>query len=69
MLKGERVTIPEFELVSCPTIHLKDIRERRFSILDMYSRIADVPRDFLVANNITQEEAEEYFAGAEDFEW
>ncbi len=31
---GERVAIPEFEMVSCPAIRIADIRRRRFDIID-----------------------------------
>ena len=34
---GERVTIPMFEMIDCPTIRIADIRRRRFNIIDRHS--------------------------------
>lgn len=31
---GERVTVPEFEIVSCPTVRLTAIRRRRFDVIE-----------------------------------
>lgn len=36
---GERVTIPEFEIVSNPTIRIDDVKRRRFNLIDRNSRI------------------------------
>lgn len=33
-LKGNRITIPEFELVSNPTIKITDIKRRVFNVID-----------------------------------
>lgn len=37
---GERVELPMFEMVSCPTVRIADIRRRRFDIIDRAERIA-----------------------------
>lgn len=37
---GERVVLPEFEIVSCPTVRLLDIRTRKFDISDRVQRSA-----------------------------
>lgn len=32
---GERVALPEFELIHCPTVRIADLKRRRFNIIDM----------------------------------
>jgi hypothetical protein len=41
MIKGTRVTVPIFEISSCPSIRISDVRTRRFSIIDGYHKIYD----------------------------
>ena len=31
---GERITVPEFEIVSNPTIHIADVKRMRFDIIN-----------------------------------
>jgi hypothetical protein len=31
---GDRVTVPEFEIFSNPTVHIADVKRRRFNIID-----------------------------------
>lgn len=31
---GKRVTIPEFEIVSNPTIRISEVKRRRFNLID-----------------------------------
>lgn len=38
--RGKRLTVPEFEIVSCPTIALADIKARRFDIIDRAQDLA-----------------------------
>lgn len=33
-ITGERVALPEFELTSCPTVRIADLKRRRFNIID-----------------------------------
>lgn len=33
-VKGERVTIPEFEVVANPTVRIAEVRRRRFNVID-----------------------------------
>ena len=33
-LTGNKVTIPEFEMVSNPTVRIAEVRQRRFNIID-----------------------------------
>ena len=64
-ITGERVTIPEFKLVSNPTIRIGEVRERRFNIID---RVAS----FDVVTSIDKhayEEKEEKFEGADDWDF
>lgn len=35
-LSAQRVTIPEFEIVSSPTIRITDVAKRRFNLIDRY---------------------------------
>jgi len=35
---GRRVTVPEFEISSNPTVKISDIKSRRFSMIDRYTR-------------------------------
>jgi hypothetical protein len=46
-IKGERITVPLFEIVSCPKISLKDLRNYRYNPLYGGSKL-------------TEEELEEY---------
>lgn len=42
---GERITIPEFEIVSCPTVRLSEVRLRRFDVIErMRSYVAEAMR-------------------------
>jgi hypothetical protein len=40
IIRGKRVTIPTFELVSNPTVKISDVKSRRFNIIDRYTREA-----------------------------
>lgn len=37
---GERVALPMFEMVSCPTVRIADIRRRRFNVIDRAQQAA-----------------------------
>jgi len=41
---GARVTVPQFEIVSNPTIRISDIKTRRFNLIDRYQKDAIVIR-------------------------
>ena len=39
---GERIAMPDFEMVSCPTVGIVDIGRRRFNIIEEHDRIEPV---------------------------
>lgn len=42
---GERVMLPEFEIVSCPTMRLSEVRLKRFDIIErVQAYVADAIR-------------------------
>lgn len=63
------MTVPEFEIVSNPTVRIGEIKQRRFFIIDKYDSVAHIPDSVLSDLNMTREEAAEYFEGADDFEF
>lgn len=34
VVRGDRVTIPEFEIVSNPTVRIREVRQRRFNVIE-----------------------------------
>lgn len=38
LVRGRRVTVPQFEIYSNPTVKISDIKSRRFSMIDRYTR-------------------------------
>lgn len=36
-IKGERVTVPQFQIVNSPTFKISDIKQRRFNLIDRTS--------------------------------
>lgn len=66
-LTGERVQVPEFEIASNPTIHLADIRSRRFDLIErtpsvmkpewagvgVWVCLKDDPRDYWVITDVS----------------
>lgn len=33
-VRGDRVTIPEFEIVSNPVVRIREVKQRRFNVID-----------------------------------
>lgn len=66
MIKGERAQVLEYNVGNLPVIHLKDIIERRYGFIDRNYRI---PHYYLYTASSFIEDAEERFAGAEDFDF
>jgi len=56
-IKIKKVKIPEFRIVSNPTIRISDIKRRRFSILDRYRDWREVFSESI--KNYKEEEDEE----------
>ena len=40
-IRGQRLTVPEFEIFSNPTVRISDVRQRRFNLIDRYERFED----------------------------
>lgn len=41
VVRGERVTIPLFEIVSNPTVRIAEVRQRRFNVIDRHAFAMD----------------------------
>lgn len=37
---GDRVTVPEFEIVSHPTVRIREVKQRRFNVIDRAQQLA-----------------------------
>ena len=33
-VRGDRVTIPEFEIISNPVVRIREVKQRRFNVID-----------------------------------
>jgi hypothetical protein len=66
---GERVTVPEFQMVCCPTICIADIRRRRFNIIDRASDCAMRILDTEKAKKRREAEADDEREQREFQEW
>jgi hypothetical protein len=33
-IKGDRISVPEFEIVSNPTVRISEVKRRRFNVID-----------------------------------
>lgn len=44
IIQGTRVTVPQFEIASNPTINIGDVKKRHFYIIDRYKNIPTIHR-------------------------
>lgn len=41
VIRGQRVTVPEFEIVSNPTVRIGDVKQKRFNLIDRIGKMED----------------------------
>lgn len=39
-IQGDRVTVPEFEIVANPTVRIREVKQRRFNVIDRAQQLA-----------------------------
>lgn len=64
VVRGDRVTIPEFEIVSNPTVRIREVRQRRFNVIE---RAVQKARQEIQANEDANVFASLDFAGDVNF--
>jgi hypothetical protein len=64
VVRGDRVTIPEFEIVSNPTVRIREVRQRRFNVIE---RAVQKARQEIQANEDANVFAALDFSGDADF--
>lgn len=47
---GTRVTVPEFEIFSNPTVKISDVARRRFNVIDRYEQSVEFATEILKKN-------------------
>lgn len=60
VVRGDRVTVPEFEIVSNPTVRIREVRQRRFNVIE---RAVQKARQEIQANEDANVFASLDFAG------
>lgn len=64
VVRGDRVTIPEFEIVSNPTVRIREVRQRRFNVIE---RAVQKARQEIQANEDANVFASLDFSGDANF--
>lgn len=64
IVRGDRVTIPEFEIVSNPTVRIREVRQRRFNVIE---RAVQKARQEIQANEDANVFASLDFSGDANF--